>query len=253
MPRYHDEEWGTPTHDDRLHFEYLILDANQAGLSWLTVLHKRDAFRRAYAGFDYRKGAKFGAKDVRRLMADKGIIRNRQNPFGDRQRQGAHGRAEGIRDVRRLRLALRRRPDDRAQAERTFEYRCGVEGGGGDEQGHEETARRSFSSSRFSPTAARPRRPRSTPSTTLRRTASRSIGRTPKGGKRRRCSASSTTNAPTPGSRSTATRSIRPRPRTRCARTASSSPAAASRSRRAASPSATTVLRGSRSRTRPIA
>lgn len=78
MIRYHDEEWGTPTHDDRRHFEYLILDANQAGLSWSTVLHKRGAFRRAFAGFDFRKVAEFGAKDVRRLMADKGIIRNRQ-------------------------------------------------------------------------------------------------------------------------------------------------------------------------------
>lgn len=78
MLRYHDEEWGTPTRDDRLHFEYLILDANQAGLSWSTVLNKRDAFRRAFAGFDFRKVAKFGPKDVRRLMADKGIIRNRQ-------------------------------------------------------------------------------------------------------------------------------------------------------------------------------
>ncbi len=77
MHQYHDEEWGTPTHDDATHFEYLILDANQAGLSWRTILHKRENFRRALDGFDYKKIAKYGAADVRRLMRDAGIIRNR--------------------------------------------------------------------------------------------------------------------------------------------------------------------------------
>jgi DNA-3-methyladenine glycosylase I len=78
MLEYHDREWGTPTHDDPTHFEYLVLDANQAGLSWRTILHKRENFRRALDGFDHRKVAKYGAADVRRMMKDAGIIRNRQ-------------------------------------------------------------------------------------------------------------------------------------------------------------------------------
>jgi DNA-3-methyladenine glycosylase I len=78
MDRYHDAEWGVPARDDRRHFEYLVLDAFQAGLSWRTVLHKRDAFRRAFAGFDPERVARFGARDVRRLLGDAGIIRNRQ-------------------------------------------------------------------------------------------------------------------------------------------------------------------------------
>jgi DNA-3-methyladenine glycosylase I len=78
MDRYHDEEWGVPAHDDRRHYEYLVLDAFQAGLSWRTVLHKREAFRTAFGGFDPERVARFGARDVRRLAADAGIIRNRQ-------------------------------------------------------------------------------------------------------------------------------------------------------------------------------
>ena len=74
---YHDAEWGVPVHDDRKLFEFLVLEVFQAGLSWRTVLHKRENFRRAYAGFDYEKVAKFGARDVNRLVADAGIIRNR--------------------------------------------------------------------------------------------------------------------------------------------------------------------------------
>jgi len=77
MIAYHDKEWGTPVHDDKKHFEAFILDANQAGLSWRTILHKRENFRKAYAGFDFNKVAKFGAKDLKRLMHDVGIIRNR--------------------------------------------------------------------------------------------------------------------------------------------------------------------------------
>ena len=65
--RYHDFEWGKPVHDDRLLFEFLILEGAQAGLSWSTILSKRDAYRRAFAGFDPRKVARFGARDVRRL------------------------------------------------------------------------------------------------------------------------------------------------------------------------------------------
>jgi DNA-3-methyladenine glycosylase I len=74
---YHDIEWGTPLHDDRFLFEFLILEGMQAGLSWETVLRKRDAFRRAFARFDPAKVAKFTSKDVARLMKDESIIRNR--------------------------------------------------------------------------------------------------------------------------------------------------------------------------------
>ena len=77
MIEYHDREWGTPVHDDRKQFEFLVLEGAQAGLSWRTVLHKREAFRAAFAGFDPNKVARFGARDVRRLLGDAGIIRNR--------------------------------------------------------------------------------------------------------------------------------------------------------------------------------
>jgi len=74
---YHDREWGVPEHDDRALWEKLILDGFQAGLSWITILRKRDAFRRAFAGFDPQRVARFSARDVARLMADTGIVRNR--------------------------------------------------------------------------------------------------------------------------------------------------------------------------------
>ena len=74
---YHDCEWGYPVADDRRLFEKLCLEGFQAGLSWLTILRKREAFRRAFAGFDYRKVARFGARDVTRLLADAGIVRHR--------------------------------------------------------------------------------------------------------------------------------------------------------------------------------
>jgi DNA-3-methyladenine glycosylase I len=77
MVAYHDREWGVPAHDDRRLFEMLILEGAQAGLSWRTILHKRAAYRRAFARFQPRKVARFGAKDVRRLLADEGIVRNR--------------------------------------------------------------------------------------------------------------------------------------------------------------------------------
>lgn len=75
--RYHDEEWGVPVHDDRVLFEFLILEGAQAGLSWITILRKRDAYRRAFARFDARKVATFGAAEVRGLLANDGIVRNR--------------------------------------------------------------------------------------------------------------------------------------------------------------------------------
>ena len=77
MLRYHDEEWGVPVHDDRKHFEFLILEGAQAGLSWRTVLHKRAAYREAFANFDPRKVVRFDKRHVKRLLANPGIIRNR--------------------------------------------------------------------------------------------------------------------------------------------------------------------------------
>jgi DNA-3-methyladenine glycosylase I len=74
---YHDTEWGVPVHDDRLLFEFLILEGAQAGLSWITILRKREAYRRAFAGFDAEKVARFGPRQVARLLADAGIVRNR--------------------------------------------------------------------------------------------------------------------------------------------------------------------------------
>ena len=74
---YHDEEWGVPVHDDRLWFEYIVLDGAQAGLSWLTVLKKREGYRAAFDGFDPEKVTRYTEADVERLLADPGIIRNR--------------------------------------------------------------------------------------------------------------------------------------------------------------------------------
>lgn len=74
---YHDKEWGVPVHDDRRLFEFLILEGAQAGLSWSTILHKRENYRKAFARFDPKKVAKFTRKDVARLMKDAGIVRNR--------------------------------------------------------------------------------------------------------------------------------------------------------------------------------
>jgi len=77
MIEYHDREWGVPLHDDRGLFEFLVLEAMQAGLSWSTILNKRENFRRAFHGFDPKKVARYVAKDVKRLLADAGIVRNR--------------------------------------------------------------------------------------------------------------------------------------------------------------------------------
>ena len=75
--RYHDEEWGVPVHDDPTLFEFLVLEGAQAGLSWITILRKRDAYRRAFAGFDAAKVARFDRRKVAALMKDAGIVRNR--------------------------------------------------------------------------------------------------------------------------------------------------------------------------------
>jgi DNA-3-methyladenine glycosylase I len=75
--RYHDEQWGVPVHDDRMHFEFLVLESAQAGLSWSTILKKRENYRKAYRGFDPGVVARFGARDIQRLLKDAGIVRNR--------------------------------------------------------------------------------------------------------------------------------------------------------------------------------
>lgn len=75
--RYHDEEWGVPSHDDRHLFEMIVLEGAQAGLSWDTILRKRENYRRAFANFEIDKVAKFDGAKVKRLLADEGIVRNR--------------------------------------------------------------------------------------------------------------------------------------------------------------------------------
>ncbi len=77
MIKYHDEEWGVPVHDDRKLFEFLVLDAFQAGLSWKTILHRREGFRKAFDNFDAKKIALYDEEDYQRLLNDTGIIRNR--------------------------------------------------------------------------------------------------------------------------------------------------------------------------------
>ncbi len=73
---YHDKEWGVPVHDDKKHFEFLVLESAQAGLSWLTVLKKRENYKKAYMNFDAKKVAKFGPEKIDELMNNEGIIRN---------------------------------------------------------------------------------------------------------------------------------------------------------------------------------
>jgi len=92
---YHDKEWGVPVHNDRKIYEFLVLEVFQAGLSWSTVLYKRKNFRKAFAGFDYRRVANFGRREVARLLKDSGIIRNRQKI------EAAINNAKRFLDVRR--------------------------------------------------------------------------------------------------------------------------------------------------------
>jgi len=82
MREYHDHEWGTPVHDDHKWFEYLLLDAFQAGLSWKTILHRREGFRKAFDNFDFEKIARYEEADYERLINDPGIIRNRAKVRG---------------------------------------------------------------------------------------------------------------------------------------------------------------------------
>jgi len=92
---YHDEEWGVPVHDERRHFEFLVLESAQAGLSWITILKRRDAYREAFCGFDPDAVAKLGAPDIERLLGESGIIRNRKKV------ESAIGNARAFLEVRR--------------------------------------------------------------------------------------------------------------------------------------------------------
>ena len=113
--RYHDEEWGVPVHDDRILFEFLILEGAQAGLSWDTILKKRENYRVAFDGFDPAKIAKYDAKKARKLLANPGIIRNRLKVAAAIQNAKLFLRSsERIRQLRSLHLAIRWR---RAEAE----------------------------------------------------------------------------------------------------------------------------------------
>jgi len=89
MMRYHDEEWGEPVHDDRKLFEFLILEGFKAGLSWRTILRKRENFRKAFDGFDFNKIAKYGKRKINSLLQDEGIIRNRLKIEGTVANAGA--------------------------------------------------------------------------------------------------------------------------------------------------------------------
>jgi DNA-3-methyladenine glycosylase I len=93
--QHHDEEWGVPEHDDRRLFEFLILEGAQAGLSWLTILRKRGAYRKAFAGFDPETVARFSASDVRRLLRNEGIVRHRAKI------EAAIGNARAVRAIQR--------------------------------------------------------------------------------------------------------------------------------------------------------
>jgi DNA-3-methyladenine glycosylase I len=91
---YHDDEWGRPVHDDRRLFEFLMLEGAQAGLSWLTILKKRENYRKAFHGFDCERIARYTDRDVSRLLADPGIVRNRLKI------QSAIKNAQGVLDIR---------------------------------------------------------------------------------------------------------------------------------------------------------
>lgn len=80
--KYHDEEWGVPVYDDKTHFEFLILEGAQAGLSWTTILSRRENYRKAYANFDVKKVAKYNEKKIQELLNNEGIIRNKLKIYG---------------------------------------------------------------------------------------------------------------------------------------------------------------------------
>ena len=110
---YHDEEWGVPLHDDRALFELLILEGAQAGLSWSTILNKRENYRKAFDRFDAKKVARYDDAQGGGAAGERGIVRNRLKiECGGDQRQGIPGGAEGVRQLRRLHLEFRGRQAD---------------------------------------------------------------------------------------------------------------------------------------------
>ena len=114
--RYHDEEWGRPVTDDRGIYERLVLEGFQSGLSWLTILRKRENFRAAFAGFEMDEVARFGARDVKRLLGDAGIVRHR----GKIEAAIANARAAGALDVPLAELVWSFAPTGRRRAPRTL-------------------------------------------------------------------------------------------------------------------------------------
>ena len=114
--RYHDEEWGRPVTDDRGIYERLVLEGFQSGLSWLTILRKRENFRAAFAGFEMYEVARFGARDVKRLLGDAGIVRHR----GKIEAAIANARAAGALDVPLAELVWSFAPTGRRRAPRTL-------------------------------------------------------------------------------------------------------------------------------------
>jgi DNA-3-methyladenine glycosylase I len=114
--RYHDEEWGRPVTDDRGIYERLVLEGFQSGLSWLTILNKRENFRAAFANFDIDAVARFGARDVKRLLADAGIVRHR----GKIEAAIANAKAAAALDVPLAELVWSYAPSGRRRAPRKF-------------------------------------------------------------------------------------------------------------------------------------
>ena len=107
---YHDAEWGVPLHEDRALFEFLVLEGAQAGLSWSTILRKRDAYRRAFDRFDPEKVARYNKRKIAALLADAGIVRNRAKIESAIKNAKAFSRTPGgVRQLRRVPVALRRR------------------------------------------------------------------------------------------------------------------------------------------------
>ena len=127
--RYHDEEWGVPAHDDRRQFEFLILEGAQAGLSWSTILNKREGYREAFADFDVEKVARFDKRKVERLMQFPGIVRNRLKIESAISNAKAVLEAAGRgRQSVKASVVVRRRQADREQMD-------GDEAGAGDQRG----------------------------------------------------------------------------------------------------------------------
>src|SRR6059036_2697521 len=129
MLPYHDEEWGVPVHKDRTLFEFLILEGAQAGLSWQTILNKRENYRKAFDKLDPAKVAKYNQSDVKRLLANPGIVRNRLKIRGDN-----HKREETVRSPERVRLFQQVHLEIRRwQADQAW-FHCS-EGDSGDDEG----------------------------------------------------------------------------------------------------------------------